>query len=71
MLCGASDTAGKLRQLSWWLSESDGLAEQQDGAAPGVGFWLYGVFMLAVAWLQLLWAFVAIARPSRLCCTAG
>ncbi len=71
MLCGASDTAGKLRQLSWWLSESDGLAEQQDGAAPGVGFWLYGVFMLAVAWLQLLWAFVAIARPSRLLLYGG
>ncbi len=28
-------------------------------------YWLYGVFMLVVAWLQLLWAIVAIARPSR------
>ena len=29
-------------------------------------YWLYGVFMLVVAWLQLLWAIPAVARPSRL-----
>src|SRR5258707_2417126 len=29
-------------------------------------YWLYGVFMMVVAWLQLLWATLAIARPSRL-----
>ena len=34
-------------------------------------YWLYGVFMLVVAWLQLLWAIVAIARPSRLLLYAG
>jgi hypothetical protein len=28
-------------------------------------YWLFGVFMLAVAWLQLLWAAAVIARPSR------
>jgi hypothetical protein len=28
-------------------------------------YWLYGVFMLVVAWLQLLWAVLAVARPSR------
>jgi len=28
-------------------------------------YWLYGVFMLVVAWLQLLWVAGAIARPSR------
>jgi hypothetical protein len=34
-------------------------------------YWLYGVFMLVVAWLQLLWAIVAIARPSRLLLYGG
>jgi hypothetical protein len=34
-------------------------------------YWLYGVFMLVVAWLQLLWAAVAIARPSRLPLVGG
>ena len=29
-------------------------------------YWIYGVFMLVVAWLQLLWAIAAVARPSRL-----
>ena len=28
-------------------------------------YWLFGVFMLVCAWLQLLWAVVAIARPGR------
>jgi hypothetical protein len=27
-------------------------------------YWLFGAFMLVVAWLQLLWAAAAIARPS-------
>jgi hypothetical protein len=34
-------------------------------------YWLYGVFMLVVAWLQLLWAAAAIARPSRLLLVGG
>lgn len=34
-------------------------------------YWVFGVFMLVVAWLQLLWAFVAIAKPSRLLLWAG
>jgi hypothetical protein len=34
-------------------------------------YWLYGVFMLVVAWWQLLWAIVAIARPSRLLLYGG
>jgi hypothetical protein len=34
-------------------------------------YWLYGVFMLAVAWLQVLWAILAVARPSRLLLGAG
>jgi hypothetical protein len=34
-------------------------------------YWLYGVFMLVVAWLQLLWAILAIARPSRLLLWGG
>ena len=34
-------------------------------------YWLYGVFMLVVAWLQVLWAILAIARPSRLLLAAG
>jgi hypothetical protein len=28
-------------------------------------YWAFGVFMLVVAWLQLLWAALAVARPSR------
>jgi hypothetical protein len=28
-------------------------------------YWLFGVFMLVTAWLQLLWAIVAVFRPSR------
>jgi hypothetical protein len=34
-------------------------------------YWLFGVFMLVAAWLQLLWAIVAIARPSRLLLWSG
>lgn len=34
-------------------------------------YWLYGVFMLAAGWLQLLWAILAIARPSRLLLGSG
>jgi hypothetical protein len=28
-------------------------------------YWLFGVFMLVVAWLQLLWAVLAVTRPGR------
>ncbi|MGE5290923.1 MAG: hypothetical protein ACM3ML_27760 [Micromonosporaceae bacterium] len=28
-------------------------------------YWAFGVFMLVVGWLQLLWAIAVIARPSR------
>lgn len=28
-------------------------------------YWLFGLFMLATGWLQLLWAFAAVTRPSR------
>src|SRR5258708_643783 len=28
-------------------------------------YWVFGVFMLAVAWLQLAWAVALIAAPSR------
>lgn len=28
-------------------------------------YWLFGVFMLTVAWLQALWAAVVVVRPSR------
>jgi hypothetical protein len=34
-------------------------------------YWLFGVFMLVVAWLQLLWAVIAVTRPSRLLLCAG
>lgn len=34
-------------------------------------YWLFGVFMLVVAWAQLLWAVVAAARPSRAALWAG
>ena len=34
-------------------------------------YWLYGVFMLVVAWLQLLWAIAVIVRPSRLLLCGG
>ncbi len=34
-------------------------------------YWLFGVFMLVVAWLQLSWAMLAIARPSRLLLWGG
>jgi hypothetical protein len=34
-------------------------------------YWMYGVFMLVVAWLQLLWAMVAVAKPSRLLLYGG
>jgi hypothetical protein len=34
-------------------------------------YWVFGVFMLVVAWLQLLWAFVAVAKPSRLLLWGG
>jgi hypothetical protein len=29
-------------------------------------YWLFGVFMVVIAWLQVLWAVLSIARPSRL-----
>lgn len=28
-------------------------------------YWVFGVFMLGAAWLQLLWAILAVVRPSR------
>jgi hypothetical protein len=34
-------------------------------------YWLFGVFMLVTAWLQLVWAIVAVVRPSRLLLWAG
>lgn len=34
-------------------------------------YWMYGVFMLVVAWLELLWAAAVIVRPSRLVLGAG
>jgi hypothetical protein len=34
-------------------------------------YWLYGLFMLAAGWLQLLWAVGAIARPSSSPLLAG
>ncbi len=34
-------------------------------------YWMFGVFMLAAAWLQLLWAALAVLRPSRPLLWAG
>jgi hypothetical protein len=34
-------------------------------------FWLFGVFMLVVAWLQLTWAIVALVRASRWLLVSG
>ncbi|HET9896619.1 MAG TPA: hypothetical protein VFQ44_16950 [Streptosporangiaceae bacterium] len=34
-------------------------------------YWLFGVFMLVTAWLQLLFAVAAVARPSRLLLRLG
>jgi hypothetical protein len=34
-------------------------------------YWLFGVFMLVIGWLQLLWAIIAIARPARLLLWSG
>jgi hypothetical protein len=34
-------------------------------------YWLFGVFMLIMAWLQLAWAIVAVTRPSRALLWAG
>src|SRR6185437_2315130 len=34
-------------------------------------YWLFGVFMLGVAWLQLGWAAAALFRPSRLLVSSG
>jgi hypothetical protein len=34
-------------------------------------YWLFGVFMLVVAWGQLAWAVLAVARPSRALLWAG
>lgn len=34
-------------------------------------YWLFGVFMLGVAWLQLGWAAAALLRPTRLLVSSG
>jgi hypothetical protein len=34
-------------------------------------YWVFGVFMLVVAWLQLVWAVAAIVRPARLLLWSG
>src|SRR5258708_15685337 len=34
-------------------------------------YWLFGVFMLVVAWLQLLWAMMAITRPAPWVLSSG
>lgn len=34
-------------------------------------YWIFGVFMLVVAWLQALWAAALVIRPSRLLIASG
>jgi hypothetical protein len=34
-------------------------------------YWLFGVFLLGVAWLQLGWAAAALLRPTRLLVSSG
>jgi hypothetical protein len=34
-------------------------------------YWLFGVFMLTVAWLQLLWAVAVVTRPSQWLLASG
>ena len=34
-------------------------------------YWLYGVFFVAIAWFQLLWAGAIVVRPSRVLLTTG
>jgi hypothetical protein len=34
-------------------------------------YWVFGVFMLTAGWLQLAWAILVIARPSRAALCAG
>src|SRR5206468_8509327 len=34
-------------------------------------YWLYGLFFVVVAWLQVLWAVAIVVRPSRWLLLAG
>ena len=34
-------------------------------------YWLYGLFFVVVAWLQLVWAAAVVVRPSRSLLIAG
>jgi hypothetical protein len=34
-------------------------------------YWLFGIFFAVLAWLQILWALVVVARPTRLVALTG
>lgn len=74
-LSGDRAETGRLAELI-----RNGLAVLSAGAA-GIHFaviqshfeeyWLFGVFFAVVAWLQVVWAILVVARPSRTVLLAG
>ena len=60
--------------LRWLLAGcSVGAAVIHFGFAPThfSEYWLYGLFFMVIAWLQLLWAGAIVVRPSRWLLVAG
>jgi len=60
--------------VAWCLAIASAAAAVIHFAAAGSHFqeyWVFGAFMLAAGWLQLTWAILVIARPSRAVLCAG
>jgi hypothetical protein len=71
---GDQDTVSGRRVLAAGLAVVSVAAAVIHFAVAGAHFaeyWLFGVFMLVVAWLQLIWALAAVVRPTRLLLWAG
>jgi hypothetical protein len=54
---------------SWWIlavaSVGAGVVHFAYASSHFAEYWAYGAFFVGVAWLQLLWAYAIVRRPSR------
>lgn len=65
---GEQSTVSAAKVVRYCLAIASGATAVIHFAVAGAHFqeyWLFGVFMLAVAWLQGLWAAAVVVRPSR------
>jgi hypothetical protein len=67
-------TSTRRQLVIWGLAITSVVAAVIHFAVSGAHFqeyWAFGVFMLGVAWLQLMWAIGILVRPSRLLLALG